>query len=42
LKRWLRGHGNYPAKLVDLAKVVPKPYAPIRSVLEIRIDGHVS
>ncbi|MDR1295557.1 MAG: type IV toxin-antitoxin system AbiEi family antitoxin domain-containing protein [Bifidobacteriaceae bacterium] len=35
LKRWLRRRGNYPAKLLDTAKVFPKAYPSIRSTLEV-------
>jgi hypothetical protein len=35
LKRWLRGRGNYPARLLDLAASFPKAYPAIRHALEI-------
>ncbi|MDR1513944.1 MAG: type IV toxin-antitoxin system AbiEi family antitoxin domain-containing protein [Propionibacteriaceae bacterium] len=37
LKRWLRRRGNYPAKLLDMARAFPKAYPAIRSTLEILI-----
>ncbi|MFZ1381797.1 MAG: hypothetical protein WAS54_03295 [Scrofimicrobium sp.] len=35
LKRWLRQRGNYPAKLLEMAKRFPKAYPSLRTALEI-------
>jgi predicted transcriptional regulator of viral defense system len=35
LKRWLRQRGNYPARILDLARAFPKAYPAIRSTLEV-------
>jgi predicted transcriptional regulator of viral defense system len=35
LKRWLRGKGHYPAKLLELAKAFPKARPSLRTALEV-------
>jgi predicted transcriptional regulator of viral defense system len=37
LKRRLRQRGNYPARILDMAKAFPKAYPAIRSTLEVLV-----